>query len=73
MAKAAEEEFARARYESGGDRKFLDVMTIRQILMFRDEKNMEGRAIEKKLGLTTGTVKKLGPKGIVGEASMALG
>ena len=73
LAKEAEAEFARVRYEGGGGRKFLDVMTIRQILMFRDEKNLASPEIEKKLGLAPGTVAKLGPKRVVGEAGMALG
>lgn len=71
LASQAEAEFARVRYEGGGGRKFLDVMTIRQILMFRDEKKMSNADIENKLGLAAGTVKKLGRKGIVGEAGMA--
>ena len=73
LAREAEAEFARVRYEGGGGRRFLDVMTIRQILMFRDEKNMTSPEIEKKLGLAPGTVAKLGPKRVVGEAGMAIG
>ena len=73
LAKEAEAEFARVRYEGGGGRRFLDVMTIRQILMFRDEKNVASLEIEKKLGLAPGTVAKLGPKRLVGEAGMTLG
>lgn len=73
LAKEAEAEFARVRYEGGGGKRFLDVMTIRQILMFRDEKKLAGADIEKKLGLATGTVARLGPRGVVGEAGTAVG
>lgn len=72
LAREAEAEFARVRYEGGEGRKFLDVMTIRQILMFRDDKKMTNADIEKKLGIAAGTVGKLGHKGVFGEAGMAL-
>ena len=60
------------RYEGGGGRKFLDVMTIRQILMFRDEKRMGNADIENKLGLVAGTVGRLGGQGIIGEAGTSI-
>ena len=72
LAKAADAEFARVRYEGGGARKFLDVMTIRQILMLRDEKRMGGAEIDMKLELAAGTVQRLGRRGVVGEPGMAL-
>lgn len=37
--------------------------------MMRDEKNIGDGEIEKSLGLKKGIVARLGPKGIVGEAS----
>ena len=70
LAKEAEAEFARVRYEGGGGRKFLDVMTIRQVLMFRDEKRLAGADIEKKLGLAAGTVDRLGPRAVIREAGI---
>ena len=41
--------------------------------MMRDEKKMSDADIEKKLGLASGLVGKLGPKGVVGEVAMGLG
>jgi hypothetical protein len=73
LAKEAEAEFARVRYEGGGGRRFLDVMTVRQVLMMRDEKHMTDTDIEQKLGLANGVVKRLGKKGVVAEASMGVG
>ena len=73
LANEAEAEFARVRYEGGGGRRFLDVMTIRQILMFRDKKKMGNADIENKLGLAAGTVGRLGGPGVIGEAGMTLG
>jgi len=73
LAKEAEAEFARVRYEGGGGRRFLDVMTVRQVLMMRDEKHITDTDIEQKLGLANGVVKRLGKKGVVEEASMGVG
>lgn len=73
LANEAEAEFSRVRYEGGGGRRFLDVMTIRQILMFRDEKRMGNADIESKLGLAAGTVGRLGDQGVIGEAGTAIG
>ena len=70
LAQEAEAEFARAGKGREG-RRFLDVMTIRQILMLRDEKAVEAAEIEKKLGLKSGIVARLGAKGIVGDTSMS--
>ena len=72
LSEAAEAEFARVRYEGGGARKFLDVITIRQILMCRDEKQMDSAEIEKKLGLASGAVGRLGRKGIIADTGTAL-
>ena len=73
LAREAESEFARVRYEGGGGRKFLDVMTVRQVLMMRDEKRMAEAEIEQKLGLASGVVRRLGAKGVVGEVGMGVG
>ena len=73
LANEAEAEFARVRYEGGGSRRFVDVMTIRQILMFRDGQKMGNADIENKLGLAAGTVGRLGGQGVIGEAGMTIG
>ena len=70
LAMEAEAEFARAG-KGGEGRRFLDVMTIRQILMLRDEKAVEAAEIENRLGLKSGIVARLGVKGIVGDTSMS--
>ena len=69
LAKEAEAELARVRYEGASGKRFLDVMTVRQILVMRDEKNIGDAEIEKKLGLAHGLVGKLGRKGVVGEVT----
>ena len=51
------------------DRRFLDVAIIRQVLMLRDEKGVAGAEIERRLGLKGGVVARLGPRGVVGDAS----
>ena len=49
-------------------RQFLDVYTIRQILVLRDERKQSAGEIEKALGLRQGTVGRLGPVGVTGLA-----
>ena len=44
-------------------------MLIRQILILRDEKRLGDQEIEKRLGLKSGIVSRLGRAGIVGEAA----
>lgn len=70
LAQEAEEEFNRLGRMGHIERQFLDVTTIRQVLMLRDEKGLAGGEIEKRLGLKKGVVGRLGPKGIVGDTSM---
>jgi len=70
LAHSAEEEFAQAGRIGHSGRQFLDVVTIRQILMLRDERNVNEGEIEKRLGLKKGIVAKLGPKGVVGDTNM---
>lgn len=67
MQQEAEAEFAKTSRIDGGKRRFLDVSTIRQMIILRDEKGMGEGEIEKNLGLGAGMVKALGPKGIVGD------
>lgn len=67
MAEEAENEFAQMGRESARreGRKFLDVMTIRQVLIMREQGRSE-EAIESGLGLKRGVVGRLGRRGIVG-------
>jgi len=67
LQQEAEAEFANTSGDGGGGRRFLDVSTIRQILVLRDEKGMGGGDIEKSLGLGEGVVGALGQKGVVGD------
>lgn len=66
LQQQAEVEFAKTGRGDGG-KSYLDVSTIRQLLVLRDEKGMGGEEIEKKLGLAQGVVGRLGPRGIVGD------
>ncbi|KAL6716402.1 hypothetical protein ACLMJK_005969 [Lecanora helva] len=70
LQQEAEVEFARTSRSEGGKRGFLDISTIRQILVMRDEKRMSEVEIEKSLGLGAGVVKRLGAKGVVGEVGL---
>lgn len=45
-------------------RSFLDVVTLRRVLVLRDRGMPEGE-IERELGLRGGLVGRLGPKGVV--------
>lgn len=62
----ADAEFTRTGREDGG-RRFLDISTIRQVIVLRDDKKMGEEQIEKNLGLANGVVRGLGPKGVVGD------
>ena len=66
LQQEAEAEFALTS-RSGGKRRFLDVNTIRQILVMRDGKGMSEGEIENVLGLAGGVVRGLGPPGVVGD------
>lgn len=70
LAEEAEEEFNRVSRTGHTERQFLDVTTIRQLLMLRDDKGLAGGEIEKRLGLKEGVVGRLGPKGVIGDTSM---
>ena len=66
LQQEAELEFAKTGREGVGKR-FLDISTIRQVIVLRDDKKMGEEQIEKNLGLAKGVVRGLGPKGIVGD------
>ncbi|KAL9587988.1 MAG: hypothetical protein Q9203_003199 [Teloschistes exilis] len=72
LAREAEADFSRLR-DQGDGRKFLDVVKIREVLMMRDEKRIPEAEIEKRLGLKTGTVGRLGKRGVVSEAGLGRG
>ncbi|CAD0096183.1 unnamed protein product, partial [Aureobasidium mustum] len=66
LAGEAEREFLEARKRGSAGRRFLDVGTLRNVITLRDQRNMSAAEIERTLGLRSGTVAKLGPKGVVG-------
>ena len=67
LQQEAEAEFAKTSRSDGAEKRFIDVMSIRQILDMRDEKGMNNADIEQKMGLAAGIVRALGPKGVVGD------
>jgi hypothetical protein len=68
IQRAAEEEFAgTAIGETGAKRTFLDVVTLRRVLVLRDKGVNEGQ-IEKEMGLMEGLVGRLGRRGVVSAA-----
>ncbi len=81
LAGEAEREFARVRGytddvdggRGAGGRRFLDVFTLRKVLVMRDEKGMGAGEIERAIGLAEGVVGRLGERGVVGEVSMGGG
>ncbi|KAI9794253.1 MAG: hypothetical protein M1816_006179 [Peltula sp. TS41687] len=68
LAAEAEREFTEVGRKSHAGRQFLDIFTIRQVLMLRDEKMVKPEEIERRMGLRPGVVRRLGKKGIVGLA-----
>lgn len=62
----AEKEFIEAGRRGHAGRQFLDVYTIRQMLVMRDERGISAGQIEKTMGLKQGSVEKLGPKDMYG-------
>lgn len=66
LAEEAEQEFANIGRKGSPGRQFLDVITIRQILILRDEKGVSPAEIERSLGLREGVVGRLGRRGVVG-------
>ena len=67
LQQEADAEFSKTSRSDVGGRSFLDVSTIREILVLRDEKELPDQEIEKRLGLAKGLVKRLGHKGVVGD------
>lgn len=61
----AEIEFLEAGKRGSPGREFLDIYTIRQILVLRDQKRKTAAEIEKSLGLKQGAVDRLGTPGVV--------
>lgn len=61
----AEIEFMNAGKRGHAGRQFLDTYTIRQILILRDEQRQQATEIERKLGLKSGVVARLGTAGVV--------
>ena len=61
----AEKEFMAAGRRGHDGRQFLDVFTIRQMLVLRDERGKSATEIERTLGLKRGVVDRLGARGIV--------
>jgi hypothetical protein len=59
IAKEAEAEFESLGRRGNPGRSFLDVVTIRQVLMMRDEQRRDVGEIERVLGLKKGVVGKL--------------
>lgn len=62
----AEREFLEAGRQGHEGRQFLDVYTIRQMLVMRDERGAKAGSIENALGLRAGTVTRLGANGVLG-------
>ena len=61
----ADKEFRDMGKRGAEGRQFLDVLTIRQILILRDQRGESNEKIEKMLGLKRGVVDRLGPNGVV--------
>ena len=59
-----EDEFMNASMRGFGGRQFLDVFTIRQMFVMRDEQGKSAGEIEKALGLRQGGVERLGAPGV---------
>ena len=69
LQQEAEAEFSRVRL-GGEGRRFLDVSTIREVLVLRDDKGMGEEEIEKQLGLKKGVVACLGGPRVVGNVGI---
>jgi hypothetical protein len=66
LAAESEMEFLEAGKTGGAGRRFIDIGTLRNIVTMRDQRDMSDAQIERALGLRSGTVAKLGPKGVLG-------
>ena len=67
----AERESHEAGRKGHTGRQFVDVLTLRQILIRRDERGESGAEIEKAMGLKEGIVERLGKVGVAGLAQEA--
>lgn len=65
LADEAEAEFMEAGRRGHEGRQFLDVYQIRQVLTMRDQRGRSDADIEKRLGLKSGVVARLGAAGVV--------
>lgn len=65
LATEAEQEFSNAGRKGAPGRRFLDVLTLRQVLQMRDQ-GVGSAEIEERLGLRRGVVDRLGGKNVVG-------
>lgn len=65
LQEQADKELQRMRRPGFEGRSLVDTGTIQQILSMRDVMGMSEEDIEKRLELKRGTVKRLGPKGLV--------
>jgi len=66
LQQEAEIEFAKTGRGDAG-RRFLDVSTIRQMLVMRDDRGLSEEEIEKDMGLAKGVVRSLGARRVVGD------
>lgn len=70
IQRAAEAEFAGTSIGEGGNqRTYLDVVTLRRVLVLRD-RGVADAEIEKEMGLRDGLVRRLGRKGVVSAAGL---
>ena len=67
LAAEADAEFARTGKAADQGRRFVDVITLRQVLVLRD-KGVSDEQIESQFGLGDGVVGSLGRRGVVGVA-----
>jgi hypothetical protein len=65
LAEEAEHEFANVGRRGSPGRQFMDVVTVRQILVLRDERGVSAAEIERQMGLREGVVARLGRRGVV--------
>src|SRR5439155_19045201 len=68
LAEEAEAEALSIGKKGFPGRRFVDVVTLRQVLRLRDDGGVADTEIEKRLGLKRGTVGRLGRRGLVGIA-----
>ncbi|PGH08752.1 hypothetical protein AJ80_07790 [Polytolypa hystricis UAMH7299] len=67
LAREADAELESLGRASQQDRRFLDVVSLRQVVGMR-ERGVSDRVIERQFRLGEGVLEELGPRGVVGEA-----